>query len=236
MKKIAVVMLAVGSFLFTACGGGSDNNGAYENNEHFPGALPGNSSTPSTAPSARITGTVPGTYIEAYCDDGTYAHTVSNNNGTVQHPFSLQVPINTPCRLVMTTNPNNPTQRVVTPVKINGKRAIKISGDSDLGYVDLPATYAQANDRNGDHLNDQPVNVVPVSLQGDALDDQNNPFDRDGNGLPDSAEDRNGDHTPDGWEDRNGNGRPDIMDDTNGNGRVDGIENVENGMGDTNGY
>lgn len=56
---------------------------------------------------AKITGTVPGTKIEAFCDDSIYKKVESFKNGTDKHPFILEIPTNTNCRLVMTTNEEN---------------------------------------------------------------------------------------------------------------------------------
>jgi len=211
MKKVILISLIAAPFLIVGCGGTTANT--------------------STSTSAKITGTVPGTFIEAYCDDGTYASTTSVQNGTNKHPFSLTVPTNTPCRIVMTTNQNNPTTRVITPIKINGKNAIKLTGDTDIGYANIPATYAEATDANGDHVQDSPVDVSPATLEGTEIDDSanNNPFDKDNNGKLDTLEDKNGDNTPDGWEDTNKNGTADIFDDSNSNGKPDSVERAESG-------
>ena len=214
MKNVILISLIAAPFLIVGCGGG------------------GSSSTPatSTATSAKITGTVPGTFIEAYCDNGTYASTTSVQNGTNKHPFSLTVPTNTPCRIVMTTNQNNPAQRVITPVKINGQNSVTLTGDTDMGYANIPATYAEATDTNGDHVQDSSVDVSPASLAGTATNDSanNDPFDKNNNGKLDTLEDTNGNHTPDGWEDTNNNGKADIFDDSNNNGKPDSVERGEN--------
>ena len=211
MKKVILISLIAAPFLIVGCGSSTTANTA-------------------TTTSAKLTGTVPGTFIEAYCDNGTYASTTSVQNGTNKHPFSLTLPTNTPCRIVMTTNQNNPAQRVITPVKVNGKTAISLTGNTNMGYANIPATYAEATDGNGDHVQDSPVDVSPEALEGTALDDSanNNPFDKDNNGHLDTLEDKNGDKTPDGWEDTNKNGQADIFDDSNNNGKPDSVERAEN--------
>ena len=214
MKKAILTGLIVTPFLMVGCNSSTTANSP---------------TSTSTTTSAKLTGTVPGTFIEAYCDNGTYASTTSVQNGTNKHPFSLTVPTNTPCRIVMTTNQNNPAQRVITPIKINGKNALTLTGDTDMGYANIPATYAEANDANGDHVQDSAVDVAPASLSGRTLDDSavNNPFDKNHNGKLDTLEDTNGNHTPDGWEDTNNNGKADIFDDSNNNGKPDSVERFE---------
>ncbi|RTZ67350.1 MAG: hypothetical protein DSZ29_00980, partial [Aquificaceae bacterium] len=90
------------SFIVTACGGGG-------------------SSTTSLAPTIKnnylLKGTVPGTLIEAYCDDGSVHSVSSTKNGTSKHPFSLSLPKGLACRIVMITNENDLTKKVVTPIK-----------------------------------------------------------------------------------------------------------------------
>jgi hypothetical protein len=215
MKKVILISLMAAPFLIVGCGGSS--------------------STTATTTSAKITGTVPGTFVEAFCADGTHVTTTSTPNGTNQHPYSLTVPTNTPCRLVMTTNQNNPAQRVTTPITINGKKAVSITGDTDLGFANIPATYAEATDNNGDHVQDNDVDVAPASLNGAAVDDTNsNQFDADHNGKIDNIEDKNHNGTADGWEDRNHNGTADEMEgagdnNSQGNDNNGGNDNNRNG-------
>jgi len=74
----------------------------------------GGSTTTTPIPSATINGTVPGTKIEAFCDMGIHKVISSTQNGTTQHPFILEVPQKTNCRLVMTTNENDPDNKIIT--------------------------------------------------------------------------------------------------------------------------
>ena len=212
MKRIGIIALFLSPLLIIGCGGG------------------GNNTTSNILPKVKLTGSVPGTFIEAYCNDGTYASTHSIQNGTSQHPFTLNVPKNVPCKIIMTTNENNASNRVITPIKVNGKSSIKLRGDTDLGYVNLPKSYNEATDNDGDHVNDIAIDVTPASFDGEAIDDNstNNPFDKDHNGKIDTLEDKNHNNIPDGWEDHNHDNKPDIFNDNNHNGKPDSIDEIEN--------
>jgi len=231
MKKVILMSLIVAPFLMVGC-----NSTAKV--ETPLGTVEGSgSATAQAKKTVTITGTVPGTFIEAYCDDGTYASTNSIKNGTNKHPFSLKVPANTPCKIVMTTNENNLTNRVITPIKINGKNAVTLTGDTDMGFANIPITYDAANDKDGDHVNDTAVDVKPASLSGEAIDNnntKNNPFDKNGNGKIDTLEDKNGDKIPDGWQDNNKNGKADIFEHTNKNSKPDSVVRIENNGSDMN--
>jgi hypothetical protein len=90
--------------LLVGCGGGGGSTSTI-------------SSTTSTTYS--ISGTVPGTLIEAYCEDGSFYNTSSTNNGTSKHPFSLEIPSDLNCKLVMITNETaaNPADYIITPIE-----------------------------------------------------------------------------------------------------------------------
>ncbi len=206
MKKLYVFGLGLAaSAVVIGCGGGGSS-----------AATTG--STATAAGTATLTGTVPGTFIEAFCDNGTYVSTNSVQNGTSQHPFALNVPTNTPCRLAMTTHENDPAQRVTSPVTVNGKQAIVLTGNTDLGYVDLPATYAQASDANGDHVEDHAIDVAPASLSGNVVDDTaQNPFDKNHNGKVDGLEDTNHNHKADEWDQHDAKSSSGHQNDQSGN-------------------
>lgn len=214
MKKNALLLSLVTIPMLVGCGGGGTTSVATTNSNTV----------------AKISGTVPGTFIEAYCDDGTYVSTTSVKNGTARHPFEITVPTNTTCRLIMTTNEDNATQRVITPISINGKPAVKLTGDTDIGYADIPSTYAEATDTDGDHVQDTTVDVTPASLDGSEVNDDpnKNPFDRNNDGKIDILEDRDGNHMADGWDDKNNNGKPDLEDDNDGNNRPDLLDDKDN--------
>ena len=114
--------------------------------------------------SPTITGTVPGTLIEAFCDNGSYYSVNSTQDGTARHPFSLQLPADLGCRLVMTTNEGT-AQEVVSPIGfmdadnvLNTRLTLRNNTVIDLGYVPLPMSHAEAasSDINGDGILDAP--------------------------------------------------------------------------------
>lgn len=225
MKKIYVTGLGLAvSALIVGCGGGSSSSTVADNGS-------------ASAANATISGTVPGTFIEAYCDDGTHVTTNSVQNGTSQHPFTLDVPVNTPCRLVMTTHENDPAQRVTSQVTVNGQRALVVTGDTDIGYVPLPATYAEATDHNGDHVEDQAIDVSPASLNGHTADDTaSNPYDDNHNGVVDGLEDRDGNGKADEWDKHDGTDGSghDGQHNDNGSGSNHDSGNGQDGGSDTN--
>ncbi len=154
----------------------------------------------------QVSGTVPGTLIEGYCDDGSYHSTHSINDGSSRHPFTLSLPKNVGCRLVMSTNEESQDNKVVVPLRFRANNGVVSSilhsaeGNIDFGYIDLPLSRAaMSRDDNNDGVEDQPIQVVfdvdqavglsllePVS---DALD-----IDRDG--IPNIYEDDDGDGLP----------------------------------------
>jgi hypothetical protein len=201
MKKIIGLSLIATSLLIVGCGGGS--------------------STPTSTTSAKITGTVPGTLIEAFCDNGYYAQVTSTQNGTNQHPFEIEVPTNTNCRLIMTTNENDPANRVITPIAFSNGATIVLSGDVDLGNIPLELSYQNSDDRDGDHVVDTPLNINP-----NGAGTNNSPVqDADGNGMVDAYDDDDDDNTPNAYEDDDNDGRANIHDDDDGDGHPDYLEN-----------
>ncbi|MDM5271979.1 hypothetical protein PGH07_07295 [Sulfurovum sp. zt1-1] len=177
---------------------------------------------------ATISGTVPGTKIEAFCADGTYASTNSVQNSTSEHPFTLSVPEDTECRLVMTTNENDPDNRIITDIVFIdtqnvSNNSIQVSGDIDLGYIDLPMEYSQAIDENGDHVNDTPqeVNVDPQSAQ---VSNDDNPYDSNHNETIDIYEDDDNDTVVNAYEDNDRDGTPNIEEDNDHDGIPDMVD------------
>lgn len=167
--------VAIASLLLTACGSS------------------GSGST-NTAGTATISGTVPGTMIEAIADNGGYYVTHSTNNGTSQHPFSLEVPAGMGVRLVMTTNEGN-ADEVKSPIGFRDNTAQEHSrivlGDGDLieiGHVPLAMSRAQAaGDVDGDGDNDDIDNDGLLDSPF-MLDDSQSPLahaDADADGMND---------------------------------------------------
>ncbi|MCF6245374.1 MAG: hypothetical protein L3J43_10095, partial [Sulfurovum sp.] len=74
MHKRLFILIAIMTFILIGCGGGSTTA----------------SNTPAIILS-KISGTVPGTLIEAFCEDGTYVKVSSTQNGTNQHPFEIKI-------------------------------------------------------------------------------------------------------------------------------------------------
>ena len=196
--------------LLASCGGGGDST---------------TTTTSTSTPASVVTGTVPGTLIEAFCADGTYYSVNSTNDGTSQHPFSISLPSNVGCRLVMTTNENDPAKRVVTAINLdaNGTASglVTLSGNIDLGYVPL-ALDAPNVDLNHDGVEDSPLVVSISSTSATTLQVTYDPLDSDGDGIPNIYEDDDNDsinnHYDDDYistrtsDDRDGDGINDIYD------------------------
>ena len=202
MKKVILISLIAAPFLIVGCGGGSST---------------------STSTNAKITGTVPGTQIEAFCDNNYYAQVTSTNNGTNQHPFEIEVPKNTNCRLVMTTNENDPANRVITEIAFSNGSTIVLNADVDLGNIPLELSYQNADDRDGDHVVDTPLQVNPNGAASNNAPVQ----DANGNGMIDAYDDDNNDGTPNAYEDNDRDGTPNIHDDSDANGKPDYMEGNE---------
>ena len=221
MKKTSILLSLVTIPFLVGCGGGGGSSTS--------------TSTPSATASASITGTVPGTKIEAFCDNGKYYTTQSNNNGTTQHPFTLDIDKGSICSLVLMMNENDANQRTITALSFQDKTGntstrIEITGDSiDLGYIDLPRNPSDSrmDDSNNDHVKDTPISVdtpegaVESHTQDDTFDSNHNGTidlyeDDNNNGIPNGYEDTNHDGTPDLDEDDNDDGIPDIITSTGG--------------------
>jgi len=202
----------------------------------------GDGTTLSESANVTLSGTVPGTRIEVFCEDGTYRRTSSVDNGTSQHPFSIDIPADIACQTVMTVNENDATNRIVVPIAFtkNGTTAnsIKALTDTDLGYIDLP-TSPNGIDSDGNHLADTPLHV--------SLDDSDaylataTRWDLDGDGIVDPYEDDDGDGTLNAYEDDDNDGVPNVEDDENGNGIPDYLDDddddgVPNYSDTSNGY
>jgi len=150
---IKLLPLAIISVLLTACGSSSTGTGS--------------------AGTATISGTVPGTKIEAFGDNGSYYVTNSTvptpDNG--KHPFSLTVPAGVGMHLVMTMNDGSPGNEVVQPIGFKDKngnvqtRLVLGKDDAtDMGDVPLyadktaagAASSTEGSDVDGDGILDTP--------------------------------------------------------------------------------
>lgn len=226
-------LLASSLLLLTACGGGGES----ESSSGEPTLL---EDPIFNSGSYTVTGTVPGTLIEGFCDDGSYYYTHSINNGTSYHPFSLELPSDQACRLVMTTNEESAINRVVVPIafQLDGGSGIAFSASDriDLGYIPLPLSRAaMVADSNGDGVEDSPYTIDSNTLDsqiGGALRARmalapalTDPLDSNRNGIVDIYDDDDGDHQPNRYDDdRDGDSVVDrtvLSDDLDG----DGISN-----------
>lgn len=150
---------------------------------------------------AKITGSVPGTLIEAFCVDGSYYSTQSDQNGSAQHPFTLNIPQNLECNLVMTTNENDPATRVITPIAMvtpdSNSSSFVVNGTTlNLGYIDLAMSPATIVDANGDQVVDQPLPVRPLEGNLTTPPTTQNILDRNQNGIIDLFDDDDEDGIP----------------------------------------
>lgn len=157
----------------------------------------GGDTTPTTASatpsSVSLSGTVPGTLIQAFCSDGSNPSVSSIQNGTDQHPFSLALPYQIDCRIVMITNEGTADQ-VITPLTFNGDSVINMRTQYDLGYVPLAMTRTDITDENGDGVSDEPLNVTVQTVDGVAVYSLDyDPMDKDDNKIPDYYDDHDND-------------------------------------------
>lgn len=207
--------------LFLGCGSTSDpTNDAMDNNFTI------------------IRGSVPGTLIEAFCDDGSYYSVNSTDDGSDRHPFELSIPKALNCRMVMSTNEDNISIKVITPIRIvtpDGNNTVfsGVGDSADLGYVDLALDRSNIIDSRGDGVSDIPLDVhydggalLVISSQQDLLDSN-------GDGIIDIYEDDDGDGiTNHDDDDDDGDGIKDVDDsDDNGDGIDDeysnGVKDIE---------
>jgi len=120
----------------------------------------GEDSTPSTnTQMVAVTGTVPGTIIQAYCSDGSNPSVNSELNGTDQHPFTLNVPAGEDCRIAMITNEGTADQ-VITNLTFNGNPIINLQQPLDLEHIALPMSPDEMVDQNNDGFADLDISIV----------------------------------------------------------------------------
>ena len=169
----------------------------------------GGSSSESTTGTATLSGTVPGTLIEAFCNNGYYVKVSSVKNGTTEHPFEIEVPTNTNCRLVMTTNENDPANRIITPIGFTNGSTIVLNQNINLGHIPLEIEYENADDKDGDHVVDSELIIDPqgASTNDEYVHDDNH------NDLVDSYDDDDDDNIVNAYEDDDDDGIENIHDD-----------------------
>ncbi len=175
-----------------------------------------------------LRGTVPGTTIEAFCDDGRYFSTQSDHSvEDSQHPFNLELPIGLSCRLVMTTGEG--ADAWATPIgffNVNTSSiAFESDDDIDIGHVALylekdpgcdlvPATPTY--DFNCDGVQDLPIYIEIDDDDFEIITYVADPLDDDRDNIVDAYEDDDDDGIPNSKDDNYG------TDDNDG----DGIENA----------
>jgi len=206
-RNLSVLLVTT---LLAACGGGGGGTDA---------------ASTTTVSTATISGTVPGTRIEAFGDSGAYYVVHSSNNGTGQHPFSLTVPAGMGIRLVMTTNEGT-AQEVMSPIGFRDNttqahtRMVLGPGDRvDLGHIALAMSRAEAaGDVDGDGDNDDIDNDGMLDSPF-MLDDSHSPLasmDTDRDGMNDFDDPDHGGYQYSAMEqdplDHDDDGVPNMMD------------------------
>jgi len=179
--KLALSSLALG-IIFFGCGGTTSNttNDAMDNNFTI------------------LKGTVPGTLIEAFCDNGSYYNTHSIINDSERHPFEMIIPKQLNCHLIMTTNEYDNNSKIITPLRIltqdgNGTVFNAVEDIAELGFIPLALDRNDIVDENGDGVSDINLEIqvndkslIIVTLIDDPLDD-------DGDGIINIYEDNDND-------------------------------------------
>lgn len=185
-------------------------------------------STSSVPLTSTISGTVPGTLIEAFCTDGSYYSVKSTNNGTTQHPFEIKIPSTLSCSLVMTTNEDDIANRVITQVGMITPNAsgtlFKATKDVNLGYIPLAMNYSTSLDANGDHVSDD---ILNISVDGTSIVvELENPLDDDDDGIVNVDQDDDDDGVSNHYDDDDDNdGVYDIYERDDDDSDDDGIDN-----------
>lgn len=99
-----------------------------------------------------LSGSVPGTLIEVFGENGSYYKSVSTNDGTSRHPFLITLKQGVAYYLFMTVNENTP-QSITTPIKFSAdgyRFTANANTTIDLGYVPLYKTRGEAAGHDAD--------------------------------------------------------------------------------------
>jgi len=168
MYQRRLISVAVLAIIQSACSGGSD------------------SSTSLTG--ASVNGTVPGTVIEAFGDNGSYYKVTSTDNGTARHPFTLDVPANVGFHMVMVTGEGT-SDNVVSPIgfrdssgKVHTRLMLDKGAQVELGHVPL---YMSRNEAAGDDADHDGVLDQPLVLDDVGAGNPLSQSDVDGDGIND---------------------------------------------------
>ena len=172
-----------------------------------------------------IVGTVPGTIIEAYGEQGEYFQTSSEFNNTDQHPFQLRLKAGVGFYLVMIVNEGTENE-IVMPIAFPGNKAGDVlvarillhEGEViDLGHIPLFMNCSEVpfeSDPHEDCVLDKPFILDEAQgsknplKQMDADDDGINDFDDDDHGYGHHSEWQDGDP-----QDHDNDGVPNYYDD-----------------------
>ncbi len=177
MKRNKLLILSIVTITFIGCGGGGSSDTSS------------NTATNTSTPTLKtISGSVPGTIIEALCKDGSYYKTTSIQNGTTKHPFELKLPQNVECKIIMTTNENDPNKMAITPLKFkttNGTGTyLALIDDTNIGYVPLDLNSSGVKPPIEVEVDEQAAKVIELSFD---------PLDKDKDGIPNIYEDDDND-------------------------------------------
>lgn len=240
--QLSIIMLALLQAACSGGGGGSDSLTATP------------TATPTARPTASIVGTVPGTLIEAFGDNGSYYAVNSDDNGTSQHPFRLEVPSGLGFHLVMTTGEGT-SDNVVAPIgfrdssgKILTRLVLAEGKEINLGHIPLHVgrNAAAVVDSDDDGVLDHPMVLDDVSAENplrqsdvdkDGIDDYNDDdhggyhYDADIRDPQDDDDDGipnsyDRDHSGPGNGDSDGDGLPDEVDANPENNRGHGNDHL----------
>ena len=223
LSTYILLTLSLSVLAIAGCGGGGGNGGA------------------ARASTATLTGTVPGTLIEAIGEDGSHYQVHSTDNGTTRHPFRLDLPAGKVFSLTMTTNEES-ADSVTAPIGFSGSSqqlVSKFSLDSgstiDLGNIPLPMSrqasppaHVEGNDK---FILDNPLVVDSVSVdnRGYLEEVKTDSNDNEGSGQQDTGNKTGNDGNTDA-----GTGSQDDNSHDNGDGS-DSSDNGNTGGGNTGG-
>ena len=208
--KISVLVSAL---VLAGCGGSSNTDDVV-----------------SATSSSIVSGTVPGTLIEAFCEDGSYYKVKSTDDNTAEHPFEIEIPNTVGCSLVMTTNEDDDANRVVTQIGMitpnTSGTLFMAATDIDLGYIPLAMDPSTINDINGDHVSDD---ILSIQVDGTSIVvELENALDDDNDGLVNVYEDDDDDGISNYHDDDDDNDGLDDSHDTDNDG--DDIEGNDNDL------
>jgi cytochrome c553 len=167
-RKFPLIIAVMGTAsLIVVCGGGGDTDTVL---------------TPTAQNNVAISGTVPGTTIQAYCTDGSSPSVQSTDDGSNEpHPFSLELPVGVNCRVIMITNEGT-TDQVITNITFNGNSIINLESSLPLGHIALAMSPDDMVDANNDGFAEMDLDIGTVS--GVAIYNLSyDPTDIDGDGI-----------------------------------------------------